>query len=96
MASGQEAWTGWREHRFRFDLRIDQYPEKAVLHFFPVLISPENELVRVGIEFVVRRVVVVGESDDPRAFRQRDRLSEVVSHLPIEIPLRFENRFRLP
>jgi len=37
----------------------------------------------------------VRNSDDARAAWNRDRLFEIVSNLPVEIPLRLENRFHL-
>ena len=39
-----------------------RYPQEAILHLFPVLIAPDDKLLRIRVELVVRRVVVVREA----------------------------------
>ena len=74
---------------FGFD-REDKAEERR-LHLVPVLRTPVNFLVRIGIEGVVRRVVVVNDGDDPGALGEDDGLRQIVSQLPVEVELRFED-----
>src|SRR6185295_3416182 len=79
----QQAWSRRCEDARGIDLRIDENSQEAILHFFPVLIAPNDKLLRIRVELVVRRVVVVREADDSRSLRQRDGLGEIVADLPI-------------
>src|SRR5262245_52849885 len=95
LAARQKAWPRRFEHGAGIDFRIDQHAHKTILHFIPVLITPGDQLLRIGIELVVRRIVVVSNSDDSGSFWYGNRLCEIVTDLPVKVPLRLENRFRL-
>src|SRR5690349_11926541 len=90
ITAWQEARAGRRKDRCSLDTGIDQNADEAVLHLFPVLISPDNLFSRVRIVFVISGVVVMGDADDPRSFGEVQRLLHVISHLPVEVPFRLE------
>ena len=64
------------------------------MHFFPILVAPDDQLVGIRVVLVIRGIVIVRNSDNASAFGQRERLGEVIAELPIKIPFRFENGFR--
>ena len=95
LSSRQQARTGWGEDSGRLDTRVNENTHEAILHLVPILVSPDDKFVGIGIVLVVRRVVVVSNSDYARTLRQELGFRKVISHLPIEVPFRLENRFRL-
>src|SRR5207302_5972070 len=89
---GQQARPAPDEDLLWIDLRIEDQSDEAVAHLVPVLKPPANLLRRIRIEPVGRRVVEMRNADEARPFRQIDRLREHVPELPVEVPLRFEQR----
>src|SRR5437764_11150188 len=79
----RNALQGARTRRFeqllRIQLGVDQETHEAILHLFPVLEAPDDFLIRIGIEFVVRRIVVMRDALDAGAFGQHHRLLQVVT-----------------
>src|SRR5262245_39525273 len=74
---------------------IDDRAEEADHHFLEGLIAPLHGLRRIGVELVVRRVVVVRDDFDLGPLRQQLRLLEHVADLPVEVVLRHrEQRLR--
>ena len=73
------------EEADRIGLRVDGNLEPADHHLFPTLISPTNFLGRIRIRRVVRGIVEVRNTLDPRSLGQCLWLSQVVEELPIKI-----------
>src|SRR5580704_15513563 len=57
-------------------------------HFVPTLISPSNRRGGIRIIGIVRGIVPMRRHPDARAFRQLQRLVEIVNDLPIEVVVR--------
>src|SRR5204862_2567275 len=94
-ADGKQARAARPEDSLRVDLRIEHEPDEAVTHLVPVLKPPPDFLRWIRIELVGPRVVEVRDADEARAFWQIDGCREDVPELPVEIPLRSEQRLRL-
>src|SRR5207247_10438254 len=64
---------------------VDGDGEERRKHLLPSHVAEVNGPVRIGIELVVRRIVVMRGNDHFGALRHLDRLREIVAELPIEI-----------
>ena len=89
--SGQEAWPRSFKHLLGINADIHDYAYERRAHLIPVLRTPAHFFRGIRIERVVRRVVKMGDPDQPSAFGQRDRLGQLVPELPVEVPFPFEN-----
>ena len=82
-------------HRIR--LHRQRQVDESGEHFLPGLIAPIDVLRRVGIERIVRRIVVPRHAFQHRPFGQHLRLLQIIRKLPVEVVARYaEQRFRLP